>query len=37
VMTVGSLMIATLALVWLAERLFDAQLIDNLPIFGSYR
>ena len=37
VMTVGSLMIAALALVWLAERLFDAQLIDNLPIFGSYR
>jgi len=37
VMTVGSLMIAALALVWLTERLFDVQLLVKLPIFGSYR
>ena len=37
VMTVGSLMIAALALVWLTERLFDVQLLANLPVFGSYR
>jgi len=37
VMTVGSLMIAALALVWLAERLFDVQLLVKLPLFGSYR
>ena len=37
IMTAGSLMIASLALVWLAERVFDVQLLVNLPIFGSYR
>lgn len=37
VMTVGSLMIAALALVWLAERLFDVQLLVKLPLVGAYR
>ncbi len=37
VMTVGSLMIAALASIWLTERLFDVQLLVKLPIFGSYR